>query len=584
VLDLRLYRASLLPFFIAAVVAAFSPVALSGGLTSPLPGDLFSGPGAASTLEHLARAYPHRDPGSPGDDALASYVAVQLRADGFVVRTVASETTTTSGRRTVETVIAQHGGGTPGSVVVVADRDADGTGAGAEASLTPTAALLELASVLAPRGAPRALTLVSTSGGSAGAALAAAAIHRPVDAAIVIGNLAGAKPQAPLEVPWSGDGGAAPLTLQGTVAAALSAQLGVRPGRPGIVDELARFAVPLTVSDQGSFEDAGIAAVLVQQGGEPGTRSAAVSAQTLGAFGRAILSSVLALEHGPAVSPASTRDLTLASNVLGGWIARLLCGLLIAAAGTGAVDLMARSRRRRLELRGWFVWVLTWSLPVFVTILYAKLLAWSGVLAPVPAEPVTTAQLPLRGDDILWLASVAVVFALACLARVRLLRGPTLDDSPAIAAGAPVALLCLASVLAAVVWLANPYTAALLALPLIVWLPVMGADRHRTAAAGALWFLASLVPLGLALGIESGALGLGPVDFAWTWLHVFAGGGIGLGAMLAVSLAGGIALTAAFVLVHSSTRGSREDIPITVRGPATYAGPGSLGGTPSSLR
>jgi hypothetical protein len=31
-------------------------------------------------------------------------------------------------------------------------------------------------------------------------------------------------------------------------------------------------------------------------------------------------------------------------------------------------------------------------------------------------------------------------------------------------------------------------------------------------------------------------------------------------------------------------RGRPEDIPVTVRGPVTYAGPGSLGGTESAIR
>jgi hypothetical protein len=53
-----------------------------------------------------------------------------------------------------------------------------------DATLSGTAALLELARDLSPRGGPRTLTFVSTSGGIAGAALAAAAVPRPVDATI----------------------------------------------------------------------------------------------------------------------------------------------------------------------------------------------------------------------------------------------------------------------------------------------------------------------------------------------------------------------------------------------------------------
>jgi hypothetical protein len=222
-------------------------------------------------------------------------------------------------------------------------------------------------------------------------------------------------------------------------------------------------------------------------------------------------------------------------------------------------------------------------LPFLVTGLYAKLLAWSGLLAHVPAAPVTAAAYPFHGGDALALISVLAVFVLACLARVRLIGGPSLDNGAGSSAGAPVALLCLASLLAAALWIANPYTAALLALPLLIWVPVMAGEGYRSSGVGALWTALSLAPLGLVLAIEANSLGLGPVAFGWTWLLVFAGGEIGPGALLAFSLSGGLALAAAFVLVHPSTRGTRRDIQITVRGPATYAGPGSLGGTDSAL-
>ena len=581
-LNLRLYRASLLPVIAAVVALAFAPAALPAAQISPLPAGLFSAVRAQATLARLAATYAGHAPGSRGDDVLASSVANQLRADGLKVHTISAIAVTASGKRRIETVIATSAGQRSGSVVLLADRSAPGVSA--EARLSGTAALLELARDLSPRGGPRTLTFVSSGGGIAGAALAAAAVPRPVDATIVIGDLAGARAQPPLVVPWSGDGGMAPLSLQQTVDGALFSQLGAKAGRPGLIEELARLAVPLTVSDQGPFEDAGIPAVLVQQGGELGTRSAQVSIATLAGVGRAVLSATQALQHGADVSPASTRDVTIAANVVGGWTARLLFGLLILASALCAVDLLARARRRRTALAPWFAWALAWGLPFLVTGLYAKLLAWSGLLAHVPSGPVTSAAYPFRGGDALALISVLAVFVLACLARVRLIGGPSLDEAAGASAGAPVALLFLASLLAAALWLANPYTAALLALPLLFWVPVMAGEGYRSPGAGALWIALSLAPLGLVLAIEANSLGLGPIAFGWTWLLVFAGGEIGPGALLAFSLAGGLALAAAFVLVHPSTRGTPEDIQITVRGPATYAGPGSLGGTDSALR
>jgi hypothetical protein len=46
----------------------------------------------------------------------------------------------------------------------------------------------------------------------------------------------------------------------------------------------------------------------------------------------------------------------------------------------------------------------------------------------------------------------------------------------------------------------------------------------------------------------------------------------------------GCVLTAAAVLVALARQPRPEEVPVTVRGPVGYAGPGSLGGTESALR
>jgi hypothetical protein len=219
--------------------------------------------------------------------------------------------------------------------------------------------------------------------------------------------------------------------------------------------------------------------------------------------------------------------------------------------------------------------------PFLAAGLFAKLLALSGVLAAVPPAPVTSRELPLGGSAVAALASVLVVFALACVLRSQLSRGTRVDGSDA-TAGAPVALLAAAGLLAVILWITNPYTAALVALPLALWLVVMTRERRRSVGAGVLVALCSLVPLGLLLGVEAHALALGPVGFAWTWLLVFAGGEIGPGALLVAALAGGVTVAALAILVHPAGRDVQEPA-ITVRGPASYAGPGSLGGTESAV-
>jgi hypothetical protein len=82
-------------------------------------------------------------------------------------------------------------------------------------------------------------------------------------------------------------------------------------------------------------------------------------------------------------------------------------------------------------------------------------------------------------------------------------------------------------------------------------------------------------------------LGLGPVDLAWTALLLVAGGHVGLLGALLWSIALGCAAAAAILCVRQPRAPSglsSDDFEITMRGPLSYAGPGSLGGTESALR
>ena len=99
-------------------------------------------------------------------------------------------------------------------IVILAHRDA--AARGSEAELSGTAALIELARVFAARETQRTIILVSTSGGSGGDAGAAglrrAASNGPLDAAIVLGDVAGARERKPFVVPYSDGFGRRPLS------------------------------------------------------------------------------------------------------------------------------------------------------------------------------------------------------------------------------------------------------------------------------------------------------------------------------------------------------------------------------------
>src|ERR1700736_4361132 len=226
----RLYRAAFVPFVFALAIAAFSLVARPRPLTSTLAPDAFDGARAFADLSSLAKEFPDRRPGGPGDAALAGRISHMLEGlggtagGGFTVRTRRFAAQTIDGERTLTTVIAQRPGATASTpIVVLAHRDAAG-GRGARAELSGTAALLELARVFAARETQRTIVLVSTSGGSGGDAGATDfAAHPPgaIDAAIVLGDLAGTRPHQPVVVPFSDGFGAAPLQLQRTLSDAL---------------------------------------------------------------------------------------------------------------------------------------------------------------------------------------------------------------------------------------------------------------------------------------------------------------------------------------------------------------------------
>jgi hypothetical protein len=575
-----------LPFALAVVYVAFSLATWPPALTTTLPPTAFNGNAAMTTLNALAKAYPDRRPGSAGDQRFARYMAGAFKADGFATTTHSFTGDTVDGSRTLETVIASRQGAKSPSIAIVAHRDSARPGSLAE--LSGSAALLELAHVLSETTTNRALTFVSTSGGSGGAAGAAdlaSHLPGPVDAVIVLGDLAGSRSSRPYVVPWSDGSQIAPIALRRTVEAALQGQLGRSPGGTAVSDQVARLAFPLTVGEQGPLDAAGVPAVLVAQSGEGGPTAADPVSQTATRFqqlGRGVLASVDALDSGPTVG-APTRDLLLGHLVMRFSGVRLLVGLLILPALVAAVDALARARRRRVALGGPLAWLGVMAVPFAGAALFAVLLGRSGLLTAAPTGPVTTRQLPSGASGTVALVTVAIVFALAWLLRAPLTRQVARPASPN-DPGAPVALILVSCAIACLIWVFNPYAALLTLVPLHLWIFATMLERPPPKALSLALIGCSLVPVLLLMALDAERLGLGPHAFAWTGLLLVAGAHVGLGALVLWSLSAGCAV-AAFAIAVSRAREHYEELPpITVRGPVSYAGPGSLGGTDSALR
>ncbi len=586
-LDPRVYRAALLPVLLALIVVAFSLENRPGPLRTTLTADAFDGARAERLLERLAAEYPERPAGGAADTRLAERVADELRdaLPGVRVQRRVVDAATPDGDRELVTVLAQQPGSAPqAQLVVVAARDAVGRGAAAQ--LSGTAALIELARVVAATRPSRSVTFASVSGetgGQGGMRDLADVLDRPVDAILELGDMAGPVSDRLLVVPWSDASGMAPMRLQRTVAVALRQEAELDAGMPRARTELARFAWPWSASGQGVANVAGLPAVRLSASGEPApAASAPVSAERMGDFGRTALRTVQALEEGTRVGATPSRDLAVARKMLPAWAMRLLVLALLLPPLLTIVDAVARSRRRREPLRPWLGRVLVLAIPFALAMLFARGLGLTGAV-PATAPPPLPAAAPLDGG-----AWAAIGCTLAALVLMWLLVRPltvgrAAGADPAQAPAAPLAPIVVLLVVALVAWAVNPYAALVLVIPANVWLLTATTETRIAPPVLVGLVVLSLVPVALVVGSVASQLGVGLTEIPWLVLLWVAGGQAGPLALACCALTAAAAAGA----LRSAARPRRPPgsaPPITVRGPASYAGPGSLGGTDSALR
>ncbi|HEX2103674.1 MAG TPA: M28 family peptidase [Solirubrobacteraceae bacterium] len=589
-LDARIYRAALVPVLLAVIVCAFSLQDQPAAVTTTLAPDAFSGSRAQRDLADLARAFPVRRAGDAADAALGRRVAEELRgmAPAYEVGAPSFRGETIDGERTLTTVLGRQVGAPGPELVVVAHRDAAARGARAE--LSGTAVMLELARVVGGGRLRRTVTFVSTSGGSGGAAgardLARRLSGNPVDAVLVLGDLGSARLRRPIGASWSDGSELGPLVLRRTVADAVRQEAGTGAGAPGVVTQWTRLAFPGTPAEQGPLVAAGLPAVLMSASGErPPAADARVSGERLEAFGRATLRALLALDESRALDAAPSRDVVTLRKVLPGWAVRLLIGALLVAPLLVAVDGFARARRRREPVGPWLGWIGAAAAPFALAAALVTVLGLTGLLAATPPAPVPAGAIPVDGAARAALIAAGLVIVLGIVARpalLRLLHGRPRPAGP----GAGVALVLAWCLLAAILWLFNPFAAAFMVPAAHLWLLLAAPGvRMRRGVALALVAL-SLAPFAIAALVLSGQLGLGPLDFGWAALLWVAGAHIGPFAWLFWSAATGCALAAVVLAwrTRPAPRTPEGEPRITVRGPLTYAGPGSLGGTESALR
>ena len=574
-LDARLHRAALIVLLIPAlIVAAFSLRPPDEARTSSLAPDAFDLAAARADLRTLA-AIPNRDPGSSGDRAAAQFVAGRLRAAGFRVAVRTAEAQTVAGRRLTTTVVATRTGFSQRAVVLAADRSSPGTG---EAGLTGTAALLEAARVLGGRTLLNAVEVVSTGAGPGGALAGFDPGSTPVIAALVLGDLGSGPLKTPFVIPWAEvRGTAAPLAYERSVAAAVRSETGLNPNQPNSFERLARLMLPLTTTDQGQLVAGGFPAVTLSSVAEHGTPVAGADLRRLASFGRAALRVAGILDGAPAAWPGrNSAAIPVRDRILPEWALRLMGAAGITAALVAGIDGLARARRRGVAVIRPGLWLIAGWPPFLFGWLVLLLAAAVGLLGNLPEStpPVGTVKLVWPALIGLFLIVGGLWFGLRRpFARPFSEAG---DPGPGVAS----ALMLLGTAATLLVWAFNPLTAILL-VPFINVAPwLCDPQRGPRRRAAVLLLCLSLLPLAVAVIALGFALGGGPLQLVWLLMLAFASGSVGTVGGLVVTFMLALVFGVLVLVLRPRVWSGPE---VTTRGPITYAGPGSLGGTKSAI-
>lgn len=585
----RIYRAAFAPAILAVVLVMFTLESRPGPLPQGLPADVvFGGSSGSLTAARIVAAARDRRAGSAGDRRTAGLVSDVFRRQGFTVEVDRFA----SHDRDLVNVVGRRAGKSRRQIVVVADRDATGV-PDAAGSASDTATLIELARVFQGRPSNKTLVLASVDGGAlgeVGAARLGSAVGGPglVDGVVVVSSLGYGGPDRPAVVSWSNDTARAGLRLQRTAAESLRAETdAVAPGA-STGGQLARLSFPLGLGAQGVLLDDGYDAVRIAGGGELQDTSASrvenIDPKRLGVGGRAALRTVTALDQARSRGEGASTSVTAVSQVMPGWVLSVLGLALILPALVASVDAFARVRRRRSAVSAWLAWLGAGTLAFLLGVGLARFLDLVGAIDS-PAAPVGPRLSALGIGPIAALAAAALAVGLAWVLLRRLATAADPDLRDPAAPGAAVVVGLALSLCTLALWLVNPFSALIMVPALHLWSlavlvdPAPGRRGRLALVAGGLVLPALLVIYELSI------LSIDPLSGAWYLMLLVAGGHIGalsalLGCIYAAVL--GCVVSIALSTPAEPKRPPRE-IP-KVRGPAGYAGPGSLGGTDSALR
>jgi hypothetical protein len=499
----RLYRGTWLLVGIPLLAAAFS-VHKPNPLPTPQPAlppsfDTFSSLALASDL---ARLYPDRVPGTAGAVGAAQWVRDQLTPYGLHVSPDRfSADVPGVGKRTLVNQVVTVPGRSPDEIAVLAHRDDDGKGPGANNNGSGVAALIQIARSYGSAAGATALTpqhtlvFVFTDGGAFGGLGARRFAEKHpghVVAAFSLDSLASRGPPRLLLAGEEPRLASAPYVE--TAAQRVLEQAGRRPAHPSGLWQLVDLAFPFTLGEQGPLLAHGMPAVTLTSGGERPPSSftdspGQLNRLRLGELGRASQQLVQWLDAGAELAPGTSRYVYFGPRILPGWAIELVLLAALLPFLFCAIDLFARCRRRHIPLLpalrsyrsrlGFWIWV---------AILF-ELFALIGVWPAAPSVPLPPDSSPAADWPVVALLGLAALALLGWLvARARLVPRRPVSATEELA-GTTAALLALA-VVSLLVVATNPF-ALIFLLPSAhawLWLPQVRArpiwTRLAVLAAG----------------------------------------------------------------------------------------------------
>jgi Peptidase family M28 len=504
----KLYRGTWLLVGLPLLVAAFS-VARPTPLPAPEQLSALDGRALATLTRDLVQTSSNRYPGSAGARIAAQWFRDQLRPYGVQIRSEPfSAVVPRVGRLHMENLLAVAPGRTPQTIVVMAHRDNDGTGPGANDNASGTAALVELAraySVLTPA---HTLVFLSTDGGAFGGLgaaefLAHAPERRNVVAVINMDSI-GASGRPRLQI-----GGDTARTTSGTLlettAARIAKQTGRGPSRPSVLRQLVDLGFPFNPWEQAPFISRGIPAVTLTTSGDrppatTGDVAGAIDPTRLGQVARAAQDLLGTLDQGAEFVQGTSSYVYVGSRLIRGWAVELVLIAMLLPFLAAAVDLFARCRRRRIPLapalRSYRSRLAFWAWVALIFEFFALVGLWpTGVSRPPELSGSAARHWPAFGIVMLGVLALAGWL----VARDRLLPRQPVSAHEELA-GSTAALLCL-SALALLVVATNPFALIFLLPSLHAWLWLPNTHSSRP------WARAALIGAGF----------LGPALVLWSF-------------------------------------------------------------------